>query len=308
MSLVIKPQGALALGYRPVSPPDLRTAYSPRSMPIPLPTTVLGALGRALNVALNSANRDWGLGELLDGISDKLGCKPRLWGPLVRAVANRGRETYVPVGGSMVRISRAPRAVESVIKRWAGLEEVEKRAVSRPWVESRVGVMLNPHRRTVERGYIYSVEYLTPVRGERTEYVYHVGCNLEGFRSLVRFGGESRLAVLEGSGRELAEPAPSRVYVLLSHAVLPKTRVIEAGELMPTPGQAKVEYVFGRAEPIALGYSQVAGVRRPVRFSLSPGTVVVLDRKGPARAWLGELTDYGFGAMLPVEVDVSGLV
>jgi hypothetical protein len=71
-------------------------------------------------------------------------------------------------------------------------------------------------------------------------------------------------------------------------------------EELKTDRGVSAKRIYARSELLGLGFSKVHRKRRPLRWHLTPGSVIMLSGKDLKKTWIGDLTDYGFGSILGV--------
>jgi CRISPR-associated protein Cmr3 len=279
---------------------------------IPLPSTVLGALGAAAGIRLSEAVCD---GALLDlkTLAEKLkgggpldltasSCnEPLLWGPLIEA----GGHYFFCVGSGLISISRLKDYVRASLGQAEKVEFHKRLSLS-----TRLGIKLAAQKVT-EPGYMYKTSFYGYDLGQYpASLIYVADVATESAGGMVRLGGEGRLAKLS-----LQEPSKGLVQLLLSEGeyavALTPVLFYSKGEVRPgvTYGLEGVEEVYGvftgettkpRAESIGLGFSEVCKRRRPLMQALPPGTTLKLkDRKTRA---VGLLSCLGYGSLLKTSI------
>jgi len=276
---------------------------------LPLPSTVLGALGAALGVQLGGGVCRKPLADL-EALAEKLGggtvdlfaesCeRPLPWGPLLEA----GDRYYFARGNELVEADKLTQYVRGALER-RGFGEVAHRL--RP--STHFGLKLS-ERRVAEPGYAYKAAlYGYDLKPYSASLVYAANIAAERAERLVRLGGEGRVA-----GLAISDP-PEKLVELLSgegeYAVaLSPVLFYAEGEVAPgsTLGLREVEEVVGvptsrsvklRVENVGLGFSEVCKQRRPLLQALPPGTVLK-PRDRSLRA-VGLLSCLGYGSLLRV--------
>ena len=280
---------------------------------LPLPSTVLGALGAALGVQLGGGVCGKPLADL-EALAEKLGggtvdlfaesCeRPLLWGPLLEA----GGRYYFARRNELVEADRLTQYVRGALER-KGFGEVAHRL--RP--STRFGLKLS-ERRVAEPGYAYKAAfYGYDLKPYPASLVYAANIAAERAEKLVRLGGEGRVA-----GLAISDP-PEKLVELFSkegeYAVaLSPVLFYAEGEVAPgsTLGLREVEEVVGvptsrsvkpKVENVGLGFSEVCKQRRPLLQALPPGTV--LKPKSAAAKAVGLLSCLGYGSLLRIKVQV----
>jgi CRISPR-associated Cas5-like protein len=308
MILSIQPLGALHLSMRQIPSPTMRTSYEQESLLVPLPTTVLGALGTALGIKLSGSDTsDYGLSELYSSLEDRLGGEFTIWGPLLRL--SKSNDLYITTESGLWPLAKIIEYYENVHQKYReGTKKLKRGGLeTEAWFYEKIGIWINPQTRVAQEGYIFLTRFGSPSSESLVEYLYE----LDGVktpplrRTTTRLGGESRLALLSiKDGDLLADQGEKRTYVLLSPCILPEPdseRSLEISSIITTNG-VKAVRVYGRSEMLGMGFSEVLSRRRPIRFQLKPGVIIQLENKPDSiKTWLGDFTKYGFGSMLGIK-------
>ena len=303
MILSIKPLGTLHLSLRQIPSPSLRTSYEQETTLAPLPSTILGALGAALGVKLSGQNaEDYGLAELYEDLCDIFGSDFTIWGPLIKLYETD--EYYIPVNEELCSLTHAEKYIENVQLKYQGLkiEEDELKRLQ-AWSTNKIGIRINPATKTVDEGYLYLTRLTSASKENFVEYLYELeGVGIEPRKTIVRLGGESRLAILELKKGDIPLSQEKRKYhILLSPCILSRSeeKSINVNNLTAKEG-AKVERIYGRPELLGTGFSEVLKRRRPLMPQLRPGSVILFNIPERSRSWIGELTKYGFGSIIGI--------
>lgn len=281
---------------------------------VPLPSTVLGALGAALNVRLSRerAEKDplSGIGALVNEL-DHSG-RAVITGPLMRVVMRDKETLVVPAydkrGIVLVKLEALPRIARELRVVCADGDVV---GYSRPLTQ--VGVALRDSvsgswSRVVETGYTFRRGLTTYTdakgRGVSVEFIYKLSAEVGRLSTLVRFAGEGRQAHLEVSDEEglrglesvtsLLDAEPGRYMVLSYWPLMPRRSAalyLKSGDyfgleffddptvdILGIPSTDTKKAPSPRVVSIGLGYSEVLGFRRPAIPALPPGTIVVVRK------------------------------
>lgn len=304
----------LTLRVRPLEPlmlrgpgefdPTSRGVFSyASSLPIPRPSTILGALvstAIAKGAAEACQPRKWG--ELLkcyDSVLSSLGVEA-IRGPyLYNTHKNR---VYVPVllGGELVIVEydQAKKLLlecsGGVVSRYLSgergrdlLEKLKEAAERLRAAEGKlevkvsrkvgIGLMARAADRpakVVRRGLIYEAWFIPYPPGVevRAKLIVRDSSALAGMKAPVRFGGEQRVALMT------VEDARDMFDKLLDAAR--KAGFGHAVLLSPLPLSAKdVERIkyLGRYDTVGFGYSEARGRRKPIHAALLEGTIVRVE-------------------------------
>jgi len=289
---------------------------------LPLPSTVLGALGAALGVQLDKSVCEKPL-EDLKSLAEKLGYKavdlfaesseePLLWGPLIEA----GGLCYFARENDLIHVKRrrnyVSKALECVLRKHASttLENEVFKVDHRLKPSTRFGLKLSESR-VAELGYAYRANfYGYDLKHYPASLVYIANIVARPVEKLVRLGGEGRVA-----GLSLLDSDQSKELLDLflgggdyAIALSPVLFYAEGEAILgSTQGLREVEDVIGlltsravklRIETVGLGFSEVCKQRRPLLQALPPGTV--LKPKSPSAKAVGLLSCLGYGSLLRV--------
>ncbi len=276
--------------------------------PLPLPSTVLGALGAALGVRLGASVCERPFADL-EALAEKLGgrsvdlfaerCEdPLLWGLLLEA----GGHYYFARGGDLISVDNRGSYVDAALERKGFAADHRLRP------NTRFGLKL-AESRVAEPGYAYKVSfYGYDLESYPASLIYVANLASELAEKVVRLGGEGRVAKLSLSD------LPKEIKELLSeesHYAIALSPVLfyAEGKIEPSSalGLKEVERIVGiptsgavklRAENVGLGFSEVCKRRRPLLQALPPGTILKLKSAG-AKA-VGLLSCLGYGSLLKV--------
>ncbi|MDW8004990.1 MAG: hypothetical protein RMI04_09290 [Thermofilaceae archaeon] len=318
--LVVEPLEPLSLSRTQIPGPKYLEAGM-RVFAAPQPTTVLGALGRALGVTVGGNLKVEALEDIRavsSAISEKLRCsEPLLRGPVI--VLEDFSKLYVPVAPDLyVSTENLP----EVLKLEDYSINVEP-CLSKTGVciEARglpniIGVALERRadsggravgEKTVRLGYMYRYSvtaYRDASTGEptRTRFAYVLNCERGLEPLLLRVGGEGRVARLYTKDLEravdsrLANPLAGLErgkYVSVSYVPLipkgPDVLSLEPEKLYGIEFLSDSRDVIGlpgatpkvRVERVGLGYSESQRRRRPQVPALPPGTLFEVKNDVP---------------------------
>jgi CRISPR-associated protein Cmr3 len=290
---------------------------------LPLPSTVLGALGAALGVQLDKSVCEKPFDDL-KSLAEKLGYKavdlfaesseePLLWGPLIEA----GGRYYFARENDLIDVNRrrnyVSKALEYVLRKHASttLENEVFEADHRLKPSTRFGLKLSEGR-VAEPGYAYRANfYGYDLKPYPASLLYIANIVARSMEELVRLGGEGRVAGLSlldsDQSKDLLDLFLGRGdYAIALSPVL----FYAEGEAIPgsTQGLREVEDVIGipssravklRTVTVGLGFSEVCKQRRPLLQALPPGTL--LKPKSSSAKAVGLLSCLGYGSLLRVD-------
>lgn len=280
---------------------------------IPLPSTVLGALGVTAGIYLSGDVCKENildiktLAEKLKGNSLDLftsSCdEPLLWGPLIRS-----RERYFfCVGNELISIDKLKHYVCAALEQNM-TKKVEYYKRLKPLI--RLGIKLTTQK-IAEPGYMYKVNFY----GYNLEQypallVYVANVMFKTTRGIVRLGGENRLVKFS-----IGEPSKELIQFLSNEGeyAVALTPILFYSEEEVKPGMTygleDVEDVYGiptgkttkiKVENIGLGFSEVCKKRRPLIQALPPGTTLKLKNKKTKA--VGFLSHLGYGSLLKISL------
>jgi len=195
-----------------ISTPDMISGHS--VLEIPLPSTILGALGNLLGIKLKTPDHLYGLAGLYNEIVSKLKCeqdKPLLKGPLLL----HDGQYYIPIYGKetsfFIPVDNLDKISERLEKNnlpFVINEELEKYIIHIP--DERVGVKLkrgySDLEKTIDLGYMYrysiSTYMLIDNKGNEKVvkpcFTYILNCSEDiELSEYVRLGGRGRISRFE---------------------------------------------------------------------------------------------------------------
>jgi len=285
-----------------------------KALPIPLPTTIAGALGSYLGIRLKLTSRDpcENLVKLYETLNSRLSCHNGVCikGPLIYFEVGGARLSYpyVCIEDYFVPITKAFRVCGNL----SVCVDVDEESIV--WRYSfRVGVALERRNVLGEKkampGYFYKYavslyRYGSKVAKPIFAYLVPPATKVDG---IVRFGGKG--SIVRVLSRDLTYPSEvaSRVispiegldegyYVTLSPVPLipssPYPTKLEehfeapldlrSSEVLGVPRRCRETGVLPpklRVVRLGLGFSEAAGMRRPQILALPPGTVIRVRRR-----------------------------
>jgi hypothetical protein len=301
MILSVKPLGPLHLSLRQIPSPAMRAFYEQETISVPLPSTIMGALGSALGIRLSGRDDGmFGLHELRSRLAERFGGQFRIWGPLIKLA---GREyLYIPVAEGLCPLGEARKYIEYTLDRYKGIKR-EGAPVEPAWTMSKIGIRIAPERRTAEEGFMYLNVYAAASGKAPVEYLYELtGIGSYSMKAAVRLGGESRLAYISlGNGNLPLERRRASIHILLSPCVLPFANAAQGSvNIIKTINGTRARRIYGKVSLLGLGFSEALGRRRPLRPQLMQGAVIEFEGEEDSMSWVGELTELGYGASLGV--------
>ncbi|MEM1830606.1 MAG: hypothetical protein QXJ97_03625 [Desulfurococcaceae archaeon] len=302
--LEIKPLEPLSLSLSLIGGVDVYTVT--HSTPIPLPTTVAGAIGASMNIVISQTDPMESLNDLINELKKRCGDsgRPLILGPLTcfneHATDQSKCYAYLHPG-------RLLSLAEHCIVESNGIVYLKSRSGDRDvcYVDftpiTGVGVSLQRTKpgeeKVVRYGYMYRyplITFRTPSgRALNPLYIYEFNCE-ENINAVVRFGGESRVAKLTTRSIEASylkniksplDELEKGLYIALSPIpVIPLKN--DATQLSPGNVELPVhiESILGvpqetrpakiRITRLGLGFSEAAKKRRPEVLALPPGTLI----------------------------------
>lgn len=298
-------------GPEEFSPMSRGPLASARCLPLPLPSTIAGALA---SLIVNLFGRKPISGGWVEEVLSVLGQDFRMKGPYLVV----GDDVFVQYGeDKLVNVedlgvlSKTHEELLKYAQREGGLEELLKRSLKpvSSIKTQRVGIGLRVRADGAkvveeERGLIYTIEEVDyRVLGSPAYIAADVsGLELDNLKgSIVKFGGEGRFAKLQVEKPRLYDFVNSmladfkggyvNVYVA-SYALLKASEgagyekvnpmcyifpsyVNRLRELVENFG-AKLKGVIGSLRLIGTGYSILRGTKKPMYATLVPGTILLL--------------------------------
>jgi hypothetical protein len=323
--LAIEPIEPLSLTSIPITGVKIFSTVSP--LPIPLPTTVIGAIGVLLNIKLTSNDPINGIRELISEVKDKLRCRePTILGPLTQfKVRGLWSEPTILISDKNLFITPDLIKDHELI-----LDECKPNKCFEFQPLIAIGTALKRgtigEEKSVRLGYMYRYPLLTyrTLEGDAVEprFVYIINCEGD-IGGVIRFGGEGRIAkiyTLSGNGFEeyiknVVNPlniSVSGFYIALNHIPLLSTSntldTLYLDSVIGLEFTGGVRGVIGLpqnkkppkviVERLGLGYYEVLNIRRPQILTLPPGTIVRVVAAGEISSkLLSTLYDIGFASL-----------
>lgn len=297
VEVVVKPLGPLHLGMRSLGPAEEFSVD--RATELPLPSTVLGALGNSAQISISvdcdTLRRQYDFSDLRILAQQLFGLdfdpaagwseEPLLWGPLLRS----GNDLYIPLGRYAARPGELPRLLSG-------------KAVLTPYAQAsaKTGVRLG-YAKTAEA--MFKAAYVAYTwRGLEIVY-YAKNLRIQAQRLMARVGGEGRLALISINVRQDLPQHGGRYAVALQPVLIYGEEPVE--DISRVRGLECVDEVVGvydgeKFKPlvvdVGLGFSEVCKFRRPLLKALPRGTVLKLKNWCKARA-VGLLSQLGYGSI-----------
>ena len=333
--LEIRPLGWARFSATPVAPSEYIGWQ--RLSGYPQPSTIIGLLGSLVGVVLDGKDVEkdplLGLGALARELYKRCKGEPLIMGPLVKVKA--GAETAYAVfvhskqGAKLLSIEALSVLKQAVEDGCLDGCNWEKYMLGEAAFNVSPGIALadrdSPSRKVVNLMFRRGFTYYVSKDGGTLDYtlIYYTPClKGEGLdeHSLARLGGENRHAIVRL--RE-AEDGEEKVFNLLTWLgadlkegyylavstipVIPESRepYVEPGQ---TQGLRKIKQVIGvpsggsfkpQVVALGLGFSEVAGKRRPMILGLPPGTVVKVG-EGEEDDMIKTLWQVGYATIIPL--------
>lgn len=316
-ALVIKPLEPLHLGLRNLG--GVEEFSIDESSPLPLPSTILGALGNMAGASLKVNCSSYGSNGVYDfsdfrqltmelfnhdlKVDEVHSDEPYLWGPLIEL----NGAPHVPVGGSAVNDEDLKLYIEAAVKDYDedAMKSLKRKLRAFSDVGSRVGIGIDATG-TVRA--MFEASYINyKVRGLSLKYLVKNPVKQLG-SSLIRLGGEGRLSLIHLEDH-LKIPEGGDYAVALQPILMHSDDNV--GSINNVKGLECVEEVYGvfdgerfkvKVINIGLGFSEVCGFRRPILKALPQGTVIRL-RSGCSRyIAVGLLSELGYGSIYRVSL------
>jgi len=317
-TLVIKPLESLHLGLRNLG--GVEEFSIDESSPLPLPSTVLGALGNAAGVSLKincDEYRNHGVYDFDDfrqlitelfsanlNVEDTHSGEPYLWGPLIRL----NGIIHVPVSEGAISDKDVRLYVEAAAKGY-GKDDVRQlikgKLMVLSGVDSRIGISIN-EAGTV--GAMFKSSYVN-YKASNLSLMYLVKNPMKQLNSnVIRLGGEGRVSLIRLEDY-LKVPRSGDYAVALQPILIHSSD--NASSISNVKGLECLEEVYGvfdgkgfkvRVMNIGLGFSEVCGFRRPMLKALPQGTVVKLRSNCSGDIAVGLLSELGYGSIYRVSL------
>jgi CRISPR-associated protein Cmr3 len=332
-ALVVNPLEPLSLSATPVTGIDLFSRV--KGLSTPLPTTIVGALGALLGVHLSSLDPLGGLVELANEIRQRLSCgEVIVKGPILYFEISDKEFISPTIPIHPTRFYK----VDCIAKSRAGYSISDE---CREHFEYTPGVFVGtPLKRRGPVGeklvipgftyryplgfykYIREADFKAESKPAKPLFMYIINCEKPVEKTIVRIGGEGRVAEIYTSDEELLikqlsllksplELSESGTYI----AVSPIPLIAEKRDALYLDAVKGLEFcssVIGvpqiRLKPpkliverLGLGYYEVARTRRPQILVLPPGTIVeVKSTDKSVIDLLRVLYSIGFATLYPL--------
>jgi CRISPR-associated protein Cmr3 len=332
-ALVVNPIEPLSLSATPVTGIDLFSRV--KGLSTPLPTTLVGALGALLGIQLSSRDSLGGLIELVNEIRQRLSCgEVIVKGPLVYFEVNSEKFIGPTIPVHPTRFYKIDCTVKSRVG-YSISDECREHFEYTPGVF--VGIALERRGPSGVKLVIPGFTYRYPLgfykyvqeasskaesKPAKPLFIYMINCEKPLKKTIVRIGGEGRVAEIYTSDEEFLikqlnllksplELAESGAYI----AVSPIPLIAEKRDALYLDAVKGLEFcssVIGVpqiglkppkliVERLGLGYYEVARTRRPQILVLPPGTIVeVKSTDKSVIDVLRALYSVGFATLYPL--------
>ena len=333
--LEIRPLGWARFSATPVAPSEYIGWQ--RLSGYPQPSTIIGLLGSLAGVALDGRDVEkdplLGLGTLARELYKRCKGEPLLMGPLVKVKA--GAEVLYAVfvhskqGAKLLSIEALSVLRQAIENGCLEGCDWERYMLGEAAFNVSPGIALadrdSPSRRIVNLMFRRGFTYYVSKEGEALNYtlIYRTSCaESEGLgeHSLARLGGEGRHAIIRLKEAEEGEEkvfnsltwlgADLKEDYYLAVSTIPAIPQATEPYVEPrqTPGLRKIKQVIGvpsggsfkpQVVALGLGFSEVAGKRRPMILGLPPGTVVKVG-EGGEDDMIKTLWRVGYATIIPL--------
>jgi CRISPR/Cas system CMR-associated protein Cmr3 (group 5 of RAMP superfamily) len=302
-----------------------------RTLPLPLPSTIVGCLATLLLdrgvSAMPKASASWE-----DGLIQVLGLDGEACfrGPYLLV----DNEVYVPFEEGLIRLADLSEVLgrlrfEEVVGGAVPLHEaLEQRMIHLKKVES-VGIGLEKATKTVKHGLLYSaefVDYRSTFNGRKVciamdvygETALNTLPSTEGY--VIRLGGEGRTVQvriegarhLEEEVEKIAAEGRSLIYVvspaLMRTPLAGLAPVVSTRKLKFSISNVPVDLLVGRIDVLGVGFDIRRGIRKPMYASLTHGSLLLTEvkRADLIKLYRRGLSDVGcklgYGTFIPAYV------
>jgi CRISPR-associated protein Cmr3 len=310
--------------------PTIRGTYSrARSLSIPLPSTIAGALATILlsersNVTLSS-DLDW-----VKALEEILGSSTKIRGPYLMF----NDELYVPfsikhplVKAEFLNLEDVKKVCTIIASDTKDYQKLNIKPKIRVKKEVRTGIMLETRDKgfkIAKEGYLYNVEFI--IYGSETRESINVeilvdiaNLMLDSLRQRnipIRLGGEGRIAFLNFAEKSVLEIIKDKIWkdkerhsgkvalYLVSPAIF-KEKVSDAINKWIKSKGLNLKKKIGETEIISAGFNIKENVRKPIYNSLKAGSILIVE--GNIRFeefyWnsdFGEGSSFGFGTIIAI--------
>lgn len=301
-----------------------------RTLSLPLPSTVAGCLATLLidkglsNPPKDAANWDDALKQVL-GLSEEAYLK----GPYLLVE----EKVYVPFGDGVIELDKLIRALKGINVKRLISEGKPLVDLIKPIPLKRiehVGIGLRKTAKAVERGLLYSAEFID-LRSTFPGRKVYVAVDIRGETVLnklssaeqyvIRLGGEGRVVRIHLKDRsylweevkeiiERIEPSEKLLYLispsLLRTPLTHLTPITSTKTPKFTINGFELELLTGRIDVLGAGFDIHFGIRKPMYASLAPGSLIMARFEDKSFVKLYELGvtnlggRLGYGTFIPV--------
>ncbi|MGC8597181.1 MAG: hypothetical protein ACP5NY_04595 [Thermocladium sp.] len=318
--LSIKPLEPLHLGLRNIG--NAEEFSIDETAATPLPSTILGMLGNAMDIMLNIDCRKYKENGLYDFedikllIQETINCSPDLkatsstepclWGALIR-ISN---ENHVPINTMGIKITNLNQYINTALisskdNKETMMLDTNNNLSGFAEASTRIGINIG------DAGVVNSMfesSYISYKTGLELIYVIREPRKRIN-TNIIRLGGENRAALLNlMDGMYI--PRNGEYAVALQPILIYSEKPAYINEVK---GLECVEEIYGifngekfkvRTTSIGLGFSEVCGFRRPILQALPQGTVLKLRKESKCvnATAIGLLSELGYGSIYRVQL------
>lgn len=304
------------------------------SSPLPMPTTVLGAISSCLmDLKKSSCLKMEGVVEWHEELEATMNLSKEDWfrGPYLLLKTEGAPEIYVQHSDELILLDSLYSAVEVFSKEilengFDGrlirtmYDLLKKAPIS---FKDRVGIALENIVKGVREGFIYmarEVDYSKLIKKGDVYIAIDSSKDIkEVHNKIIGIGGERRIAkisieepfFIKKIKRELEkrkERIKGMLLYMVSHALFETpTTLREIKENLENNFKVNIKQITGRISIIGAGYSIRRGVRKPMYASLEPGSMILVEETDPGElqhvitsGLSGIASNLGFGTLVPI--------
>jgi len=323
MILKFKPIEGLIFNKPSVKSPEARGPYTvQRSYSIPNNSTLVGAILTAL-INMNKLGKnfslDWSNLKDVDQVLNELGLE--FYGPYVI----KGNDKYVNFFDKLVKKNKLEEKLRKIVEDFKNVSDVESiEEENLPKKVFKIGIALDKERKIVKEGYLYSQEivFMEDLNEESYIALDILSDNkalLNSFSSIIRLGGKGRVSYVLSSKEDRLYDEIRNRQTDVKYAVLISNAILDL-EVDNIQGLNKLSFedlikrinnetmnkygfilIFGRLEFLSLGWDINRENRKPYYLTIISGSLIeIVDRNKIKNLKVGELTNLGFGSVIPI--------